>query len=257
MICVYGYSLPARYLGGLRNTGWYEIFRLTIIDSRMTKCPHCQSERFSTTRAYQRHVKTCYKNPHVKYIQCEDCERKFARRDNYLHHRALHSNWIGHRNPTGVDPVTVQKYDNGEIPFDDIFTIKSKRETCAHSDKLVARECLFQVDMTKTAFQLAHAGKLYGMMEKLFEHIAEVTNFRQPNVLVQIVFESKGLEYPLVTGAHRGTDVKPLEMFQRFDAVSQSRKLFEFEEDNPEIIITVFQMPMPTYGGGKKNKYPK
>lgn len=213
-------------------------------------CPHCHDERFSTVSNFNRHVSTCHKNPDRTFIECSDCDRKFVRRDKYLLHLKHHSKAVESRSTAEVDEELLKNYDDGKIETGTLFDIKLENEICADSAKLTAKECLFRVNLTKPAFKLAHAGRLYNIMKQLFDIIADATKLRQPNILVQVVVESKNMDYPIATGVHRGSELKFEQLFERFDAVSQSRQLFEFDEEQPELTVTVFQMPLPTYGAG-------
>ena len=209
-------------------------------------CPHCYEERFSTSSNFNRHVATCHKNPAVKFIKCSDCNRKFVRRDTYLRHIERHEQPAERGHVATVDEKLLENYDNGKIHTSTLFDVKV--ETQVDIKLLNAKECLFRVNLTKQAFKLAHAGRLYSIMKTLFDRIIDVTKVRQQNILVQLVIESKNLEYPICTGAHRGTELKFEQLIERFDAVSQSLKVFEYDEANPELTVTVFQMPVPTYG---------
>lgn len=215
-------------------------------------CHHCKEQRYSSIYAFKRHVKTCWKNPDRPKIICEICGKKFSRTDNYNRHRLLHATGVGNSSTVVVDETVVQQYDVNEIPFNELFTITNS-ETCANSTDLTARECLFKIKFTTKGIMLSKTGRLYSLMQKLFDYISSATNFRDKDALVQVGIESTSLEYPITTGVHRSSEFQFDYLLDRLEAVSQSQRLWDVGDDG-ELSLSVFQMPLPRYGIGTGGK---
>jgi hypothetical protein len=196
-------------------------------------CPHCSVEYYSKRESFKRHVKYCYKNPDLEYLFCELCSQKFARPDNYKNHLAKHH--------TVEEKPPIEEYSD-EIPFDDLFIVKQS-EIRSESPQFL--ETIFIIDFTEKAIRLIDDGNFLKLMARAIDHVIKTCNVRDSDQLCQISIENKVLSYPITTGLQKGAFFDANHLFDRFEKVSQSNRLFEHDRDLPEITMRVFQRDIP------------
>jgi hypothetical protein len=197
-------------------------------------CPHCGVEYYSKREeTFKRHVKYCYKNPNLQYLFCELCSQKFTRPDNFKRH-------LAQQHTKKEEKKTIEEYESydDDISMDDLFDIK---ENIVESHDPEFKETTFSIEFTRKAVNLATGGFLYQLFSRIIDHATKKCDFRNQKMLCQLSIENQMLQYPISTGIHKGNQFDLNQLFDRFDKVSQSTRLFTYDADKPEIILTVFQ----------------
>ena len=215
---------------------FYEFSHSFNMDFKTFVCPHCSVEQVTKPENFKRHVKYCYKNPDVRFLFCPHCNQKFARPDNYKRHvEGLH-----HDDVTTEKEADYEKYDP-KTAIEDMFTFNEDEESSRDPQFNMKS---FTVDFKKKAENLARSGYMHQLLSRLFDYVIKKTNVRDPNMLCQVTIESKLLDYPIASGLHFGNKFDFNQIIDRFDQVSQSRRIFKLDDQEPEVTIRVFQRHM-------------
>lgn len=201
--------------------------------------------RYTRPSNFSRHCQYCHKNPTLQMLHCPKCDVRFARVDNLKRHEMTCNGKQPHHDPfdTSDDHERIiQKFNDEGFSIDDLFNITVK-EMSGDDHAMKASETKFTVSLTQQGKILAKHGHLADLVTKIFEHTMKTTNARKNSNVSQIVIEGSGIDYPITSGLELGNKLEISPMLDRVAAVSQSRRIMQLDDANPELEVTIFNMP--------------
>lgn len=202
-------------------------------------CRYCQVKTYARLDNFKRHEADCFANPDRRSFVCEVCQKTFVRNDNLRRHQSKL-----HKFPE-LQPVNdkiddaLTKYLSGNLEIDKLFVVVKSVKHASRTETTM--QSIFHIRLTRLAKQIGEAGYVFKIMSDLLNFVMSETKFRTSSDLCQLIIEHSSLDYPISSGMTIGKELDVNNILKRVIAVSQSERLFDINDDNSELIFSLFE----------------